>query len=297
MFLGVSIPKMQFRNRSVLVYQEAQTDGKKVLQAFRSQNMKLQQGKQYSGRLTIGAKKRLAKAVTLLVQGTKKRWIVNPVTKKTYLHQLSFMTLTVSDHTQLLNGKEAHKTLLAPFLAWLRKTKGVNTYIWKAELHKDGQLHYHITLPDFIHYREIRNKWNELQRKAGLLERYAQGHGHYDPNSTDMHKVYKIKDVAGYLLKEITKGMQNETSLGGKVWDCSENLSQSSYYCQNMEQSHYLDMERAVEEKLATKFEGERFTIYKFFEPVEEYLLSAEDLSHYEAWLYKLQDSISFCDP
>jgi hypothetical protein len=298
--LGVSLPKLQLRNKSVLVYQEVQTDGRKVLQAFRSANMRAQQGKQYSGRLTAGAKKRLTKAITLMVQGTRRRWIVNPVTQRTCLHQLTFLTLTVSDHSQILDGKTAYKKLLSGFLQWLRKTKGVNTYIWKAELHKSGQIHYHITLPDFIHYREIRDKWNELQRKAGLLEKYYQEHGHYDPNSTDVHKVYKMKDVTSYLVKEIAKQMQNTTSLGGKVWDCSANLSQAKYFTCYMKEDQYNFLETAVNECLAEKYEGEHFTMYRFpnvKEQIEEYLLSAEDYKQYKTWLHVLRESIACSDP
>lgn len=270
-----------------------------------------------------------------MVSGTRRRWIVNPVTQKSTLHQLTFVTLTVSDCSQEFTGKDAYKQLLSPFLAWLRKTKGVNTYIWKAELQRNGQIHYHITLPDFIHYRELRTKWNEIQKKAGVIDRYRANQLEFhkdgfrlreeltrgenpwtaeaqrraydegmkndwqDPNSTDVHKVYKIKDVAAYLVKEIAKGMQNETSLGGKVWDCSENLSQAKYYTQTMEEKHFKFMELAVEERLCEKYQGEQFTIYRFktFEPIEEYLLTEADLKNYQAWLYVLRDSIQYTDP
>jgi hypothetical protein len=295
--LGVSLPVMQFRGKAVLVYHQTQTDGRKVLQTFRAENMKLQQAKTYSGRLTVGAKKRLTKAITLMVQGTRRQWIVNPVTKKTQLHQLSFMTLTVSDHTKKLTGREAYQQLLSGFLQWLRKSKKVTTYIWKAELHKDGQIHYHITLPDFIHYREIRDKWNDLQKRAGLLDRYHEEHGHWDPNSTDIHKVYKIKDVTSYLVKEIAKSMQNDVSLGGKVWDCSLNLSNGKYFSVYMRQEHELFLNTAVNEGLAEIYVADQFSLYRFEKPVEEYILTRTELKHYRSWLTVLQESIYNTDP
>jgi ribosomal protein L28 len=290
---------MQIRGKTVLVYQESQTDGRK-LQLFRSANMREQQKKVYSGRLTAGAKKRLTKAITLMVQGTRRRWISNPVTKKQSLHHLTFVTLTVSDSTKKLDGKTAYKQLLSGFLQWLRKTKGVNTYIWKAELQKNGQIHYHVTCPDWIHYREIRNKWNDLQKKAGLLDAYFEKKGHYDANSTDVHKVYRIKDVAGYLVKEIAKSCQNEKTLGGKVWDCTCNLSKAKYFDAYMKEETYLFMETAVNENLCTKYSAERFTIYRFNcteERIEEHLLPKDQLHNYQVWLRVLRDSITFIDP
>lgn len=289
---------MQFRGKKILVYYEPQYTGSKSLQLLRSANMKNQQKTAYSGRLTNGAKKRLSKAISLLVQGTRKRWILNPVNHRRQLHQLTFVTLTISDHEKKLSGKEAHKLLLSPFLDWLRKTKKVNTYVWKAELHKaSGQIHYHITTPDFIHWRELRDKWNEIQKKNGFLDAYFKKHKHYDANSTDVHKVYKIKDVEAYLIKEIAKGIQNAMGLGGKVWDCSDNLKRGKYHSTYMREKHYNFMEMACNEQLADKFVGEQFVIYNFKEPPQEYLLNAEEFKKYRTWLTVLQDSIVYHDP
>lgn len=264
-----------------------------------------------------------------MVEGTRRRWIFNPVLKRDTLHQLTFVTLTVSNSDNL-PGKEAYRKLLGPFLQWLRKTKGVNTYIWKAELQQNGQIHYHLTMPDFIHFQEIRDRWNECQRKAGIIAKYRaaqlefhkdgfQARKHLldswpmekqkqayargmetdwqDPNSTDVHKVYKIKDVTGYLVKEIAKSCQNAEAIGGKVWDCSANLSAAKYFSVEMKQDQFQFLENAVNDKLAFKFEGERFCIYKFKEPIAESLLTASDLSHYKVWLRVLRESIFYHDP
>ncbi len=259
-------------------------------------NMQQQQKKTYSGRLTQGAKKRLVKAVNLMVAGTRLRWIFNPINKRQQLHQLSFVTLTVSNAANL-DGKTAYKLLLSHFLSWMRKTKGITTYIWKAELQERGQIHYHITCPDFVHYKEIRAKWNELQQKAGLLDAYFEEHGHYDPNSTDIHSAKKVRDMAAYMVKEIAKNCQNHEAIGGKVWDCSANLSEAKYFSVEMKQSQFDFLEAAVNEKRAEKFEGERFCIYKFKEQIAETLLTADDLSHYRVWLRVLRESIVYTDP
>lgn len=295
---GFSMPVMQLRDKAIVTYLRTESDGRKGLQLFRSLNMKEQQKKTYSGKMTIGAKKRCTKAINLLVQGTRRRWISNPVNGRMMLHQLSFITLTVTDRAGLLDGKTAYKNLLSHFLSWLRKTKGVTSYIWKAELQENGQIHYHITCPDFIHYKEIRAKWNELQKKAGYLDAYFKEFGHWDPNSTDIHSAKVVKDMAAYLVKEITKTMQNELCLGGKVWDCSEQLSKGKYFSVEMKQDQFTYLESAVEEGLCEKYEGERFCIYKFNQqPVKEALLTKEDMKQYKTWLHVLRESITFQDP
>lgn len=267
-----------------------------------------------------------------MVIGVKGRWMNNPITNRMFLHRFSFVTLTVSDISEPLDGKTAHRLLLAPFLDWMRKTKKVSTYIWKAERQYNGQIHYHITTPSFIHYKEIRKKWNELQDAAGIIDKYraAQLAWHKDgfrlrtgkilktwpaeaqlqaykegmatnwtnPNSTDVHKVYKVKDVAGYIIKEIAKACQNSQSIGGKVWDCSDNLANASYFSTAMNEPHRRFMDGAVESGLASKYVDDQFVLYRFLdERVHEYLLTDKELKSYDVWLDALRETITFVDP
>jgi hypothetical protein len=258
--------------------------------------MQAQRATRYSGNMSQGAKKRLTKAITLLVQCTKKRLLYNEVSKRMVSHQLSFITLTVSDPQKKLSGKEAYSKLLSHFLAWMRRTKKINTYIWKAELQKNGQIHYHITTPAFINYQEIRDKWNNLQKKAGLLDKYIEAKGHSDANSTDIHSVRNIKDLSSYLIKYIAKSSQNKEQLGGKVWDCSDNLSKAKYHSLPMENHHKEFLDLAEDNDLCKVHHDDRFTIIKFFQPPEEYLLSAEEFKKYKAYLEVISNTIIYHD-
>lgn len=191
-------------------------------------NIKLQQQKTYSGTLTDGAKKRLTRCIELLVQSAKTRWQYDPIQGKEVKHRLSFITLTVSQSTNI-TAREAYDNCFVHFLQWLRRTMKVSTYVWKVEVQKRGQIHYHITTPSWIHYQAIRDKWNNLQRAAGYTEEYYKMKGHHDPNSTDIHEVINVKNHVGYLVKEFCKAIQNPNTTG-KVWDASQNLKRSVYY-------------------------------------------------------------------
>lgn len=276
---------MQMRHNAVLIYSQPQYHKGRKLSLFRISNMQEQRQQRYSGKLSPSAKKRLARATTLLVQSIKPAWIYNEVTKRQHLHKLSFITLTISDPTKKLTGKEAYKQLLSHFLQWLRRTKNCTTYIWKAELQINGQIHYHITTPSFINYQEIRDKWNNLQKKAGLLEKYHADKGHYNANSTDIHEVNNIENMAGYLIKYITKSYQNEISLGGKVWDCSQNLKKNNYFKVEVNQDHDYFLKLAVENDLATYYQGEQFLLYKFNEPVIEHLLTKKEYQQFREFI------------
>jgi len=232
--------------------------------------MQAAQKKQYSGTMTGGARKRMGKAITLLAQAAKPKWIFNHISKQYQYHHLSFITLTVSSKKNV-STSFAREHLLRPFLGWMRDTKGVQAYVWKLEYQTRGQVHYHITIPDFIDYNEIRKTWNALQHKAGLLDEYAKEHGHFNPNSTDIHAVQHKKNLANYILKELGKTINarklqateivdslikageipadqkeqfvdeytgDEMKADGKVWDCSNNLSGAGYFALPMERWH-----------------------------------------------------------
>ncbi len=280
--------------------------------------MKVTRQNRYNGQMSAGAKKRLARSLTLLVQSTEKKWIYNEVTKRMMLHKLSFITLTVSDPSELLTASQAFKLLLNPWLQWLRRTIKCNTYIWKAELQENGQIHYHVTTPAFIPWSKIRDKWNNLQKKAGLLDNYYSNKGHYDANSTDVHEVQNINDLSSYMIKYMCKcekdnpcekvhqakkfenseiatlgailsnvqaSARNAVELDGKTWDCSDNLKKNSYFKVEMSNRHFEDMEKQVETGEATRYDGERFTIYKFCSPVQERVLSRSEVSQYSDFL------------
>lgn len=242
--------------------------------------------------ISAGAKKRLTRAITLLIESNQPKRIYNEVAGRIINHRLSFITLTVSDTTKNLTAKEAHELLLSHFLQWLRRTKKVTTYIWKAELQKRGQIHYHITTPSFINWQEIKDKWNNLQSRNGLLDKYYSEHKHYNANSTDIHAVRKINDLGAYLIKYFTKAEQNAKSVGGKTWDCSDNLKSTGYFKTVMTSFHHDFLIACVEQGVAELYEQEKFSIYKFKERPHNHLLSDREMELYNIHLNKLRNNI-----
>jgi len=263
------IPIIQIRGSSAVVYSERLFSSAHS-RLFARQNMsKIRKGR-YSGRMTEGARKRLSKAICLLVQSAKPSWITNTVTGRLHYHRLSFITLTIASDKNI-TARQGYDLLLNHFLDWLTRTKGVKSFIWKAELQTRGQLHYHITVPNFIDHREIRDKWNELQHRAGLLDGFFQKFGHYKPPSTDIADVRKVRNMERYLIKELAKsidarlaGIRKKVSrmvytgeidaadakakteelmsaaltTEGRLWGCSNNLSKGKYFDMVLENRH-----------------------------------------------------------
>lgn len=241
----------------------------------------VQEKKPYSGAMTKGAKKRLTKAVSLMVQSSKQRYIYNPVTQRNQKFKMSFVTLTISSTSKLITAKEAHSLLLEPFLLYLRRRHQVRNYVWKAELQKRGQIHYHITLDQFVLYTDIRDKWNELQEKHGLLDDYrALGTGR-QANSTDVHAIKKVRNIESYMIKYMSKDNADDASTTGKVWDCSVNLKRAKYYSTSLTYQMERTILYAEQSNLAEVVHFDHFSIIKFKERDASYILEPDSLAEY----------------
>lgn len=248
---------------------------------------KLVQQETYKGELTKGAKKRLTKAIELLCQVSKSQRIKNTVTGKMQWHRLSFITLTVSQ-TENISAKEAYHKAFKHWLQWFRRTMNVKTYVWKAEIQERGQIHYHITTPSFIHYQLIKDKWNNLQSKAGWLKEYHAKYGQQMPNSTDIHETKHVGNLASYLIKEFCKSIQNPQT-EGKIWDCSENLKAYGYYTisENVHNNKCLE---EIREKSPHRIKIlDQCTVIKLKKQSLSQILTLQQLQEYDKHMEKIR--------
>ena len=202
--------RLQIRQNAIIgyTYKEYPTGNSSYKSKEQKRLMLEARKKAYTGKLTVGGKKRLTRAIELLCQSIKPKRIYNTTTKKKSTHRLSFITLTIPQK-ETITAKEGYSKVLAPFLKWMRQNHKVNTYIWKVEMQMRKQIHYHITTPAWIPHNEIKDKWNNLCSKAGWVKEYYEKYGHYKPNSTDVHAVRSVKNLSGYLTKEFCKSIQN----------------------------------------------------------------------------------------
>lgn len=253
--------------------------------------MKKNREQAYKGGMTQGVRKRMAQAVTIMTQAIRPKWITNPATGKMQFHRFSFITLTIACNSRNLTALQGYDMLLNHFLDWMTRTAAercpaLKTYIWKAEFQERGQLHYHITTPGYVHYKEIRQVWNRLQREAGLLGEFAAEYGHFDPNGTDIHDVRNVRQMDRYMIKELNKSIDaainkqiaeiraleragalsaedarekideargQEVRTQGRVWGCSEDLQGVRYFTVQVTRSHEDMLEQWVKEGKAVK--------------------------------------------
>lgn len=162
---------------------------------------------------------RIKTAVQWLTYLAKPKRIYMKKEDKHFTFKIGLLTLTLSskqEHTD----REIKRLLLQPFLRRMRQQYRVRNYIWKAEAQQNGNIHFHLVIDKFIHYMDLRNTWNTIQEGQGYITRS----GIENPNSTDVHSVKNVRNLAAYLCKYLAKNEKDKRLIEGKLWDCNEEL-------------------------------------------------------------------------
>lgn len=211
----------------------------------------------YSGKITPYSKKRLKRAIQLLVATAVEKEAKNFKTGKTFKFKINFITLTLPAPQGEVSDKILKSQVLDNFIKRCRRKYGLKSYVWRAERQKNKNLHFHMISDTYIHYEKLRQDWNGCLTSLGFIESYKQKHckltlADYlklyppttkvskeqreksfqrgvatkweDPNSTDVHSIVKIKNLTQYFVKYMAKESEEGDTIEGKIWDCSANL-------------------------------------------------------------------------
>lgn len=143
---------------------------------------------------------RLRTALDLLIYTAKEKKVWVKKTQTFFKYKINFVTLTLPSK-QIHSDKEIVKNIFSPFMeAWSKRRAGL-LYVYKAEVQDNGNIHFHVVTNAFIHYIELRKKWNKACEKLGYVTRSKSD----EPNSTDVHAIGNKGDVAAYLSSYMSK--------------------------------------------------------------------------------------------
>lgn len=179
-----------------------------------------------NGMLSDKAQKRIKNAASWLQFLSRGMLVYSKQRKRHTKCKLVFITLTVPRYTNHPDVFFVGKCL-SSMLKYLQRQHGCHLYIWKAEIqpkryYSRGErcIHFHITTNRFVHHRQLRNKWNDILRKNGVIDVKQ------NPPSTEIRAVRNEKGFALYLAKYISKKETDPAlKVNCKVWGCSHSLS------------------------------------------------------------------------
>jgi len=182
----------------------------------------------HKGVLSKKAMKDIKCCVNWLVASAKLKTLWHKESKQYYSFKVNFITLTLPDTYEVITDVMLKKNLLNPLLTTLRKGYGLKNYLWKLEFQENGKLHVHITSDTFIYWKDLRRLWNKRIISSGYMQKFYNDFGHSDPNSTDVHAVYKINDIAAYISKYMAKEDSQLAKVKGRIWACNQELAANS---------------------------------------------------------------------
>jgi hypothetical protein len=157
-----------------------------------------------SNTLSRNAAMKMKRALTWLVASAERKYVYEKKHSQKVPWRVNMITLTVPKQADTTDYKL--KRILNAWLKWACYDSGLTNYVWRAEVQKRGDLHFHIISDCYIHYTTVKHSWNRLLRRHGLLN------GHEEPNSTDIHAVLdsKVKNLSAYVVDYMMKKATND---------------------------------------------------------------------------------------
>lgn len=326
----VKYPVLQVRPYGILVYERIEwllsrrKESKPLVTSINRSKQNNEDGtvKGYTGILSPYAKKRLKKAIQLLVASALWKEAPNFKTGGVFKFKVNFITLTLPCPQGDTTDKEIKTQCLDPFIKRMKRKFKLNNYVWRAERQGNGNLHFHLITDCYIHYSKIRNDWNDCINKFGYIDQFESKHKHRNPNSTDVHSVTKIKNLSQYFAKymakdEITQEKAkhipfkshsyrlpvnskkktywkpcktiDECRILGKVWDCSANLKRKDS-CEMLLESEAYELYKRVTEdpEVKTKYDP-LYSLAFLTDDQFKYYLKGSIRADYESYLSRVR--------
>lgn len=247
------------RHDSIIIYPSFELFPKRYKE--KDQTIKQKETPKFKGEMSARTKRIIGEIIYSWAQGATLHMVKNRKSKKRIWEYMNFITLTLS-------AKQKHpdniikRELLNYFLIWLKRSCGVDKYLWVGEKQKNGSIHFHIVVDKAIGWKLIRQKWNKIQNRLGYIDEFERKHKHRDPNSTDIHTLEKIDNIALYLTKYMTKaGMEGTRT--GRLWSCSRNIRNLKYFRQDVENGLEDILEQLIEHPMNDFIKSEYINIIK----------------------------------
>lgn len=187
--------------------------------------------------LSASSKRKIMDSINAMYVLSPPRTIEMKTGKKIFNFRMSFITLTLPS-AQKHDDTFIKSQCLNQFLVEIRNHYGVKNYVWKAELQRNKNIHFHLIIDQYIDFQALRRRWNRCLNKHNYVDNYTKKFEKLslkeyvqlrtkskyiefevikksflagkkskwkNPNTVDVRSVFSKKDLAVYLSKYITK--------------------------------------------------------------------------------------------
>ena len=218
---NISIPMVSVSAGAIAIYNVSSNRCRSKSQLKNEVNLS---ENQHRGIVSEKARRRISKAIDWMLYLAKEKKVYPDKQHNDLSFRINMVTLTLCSK-QVHSDNEIKSKLLNQFLIEASRKWSINRYLWRAESQGNGNIHFHVITDQFIPWYELQVCWNRIQEKLGYVSRFKAKHGNKNPNSTDIHSIWKVKNLSAYLAKYCTKTNKGR-DIQGKQWGLSTSLSQ-----------------------------------------------------------------------
>ena len=211
--------------------------------------------------LSKHSKKNIRDSIMAMHQLSLPRTVKGANGKFIYNFRQSFITLTLPSEQK--HPDTQIKKCLDHFLTNIRRTFKMQNYVWKAELQRNANIHFHISTDTYIPFQAIRYYWLLSIKPLGYVDAYAAKWSNLtlaeyankrgislddarkpyadgvrsrwqSPNCVDVRSVTTAQSASFYLSKYFAKSDDEKIdpdriAAFGKVWARSQSLSRLAF--------------------------------------------------------------------
>jgi len=207
--------------------------------------------------------------------------------KKSFKFRINFITLTLPSE-QKHSDNFIKNEMLQPFLRWLSRSHNCNSYIWKAEAQKNGNIHFHITTNKFIHWKSIRSNWNKILSKNGYCKMFQDGSNDKGDSATQIKAVKSLQSIECYMMKYMMKNESDKRKIQGRLWAASKNLNITSMVIDETSYLHASTKDGLQNPDNVKAITKPRFSIYLYKKKAMSFL-NPEIKSHFTELIKQLK--------
>lgn len=201
---------------------------------------------QHNGRISSAARKKIQQYINYIDSTSEWKQYYSESDQMFFSFRVNFITLTLPS-TQIHTDNFIKRNCLGQFITEMKTKHPEVRYFWRAEKQDNGNIHFHLLTNIYYHYEKIRNDWNRIINKYGYVDSYTNSFngitfksyfakmrqrdnatpytmrkrweagkaaGWISPNTTDVHAIKNVKDVASYVGKYCTKDTITELLKG-----------------------------------------------------------------------------------
>ena len=124
----------------------------------------------------------------------------------------AFATLTLPV-TQAHDDKHLKQYLLNPFIKALVRDLNVVHYLWRAEPQRNGNIHFHIFIDQYIEHEVLSIYWEHSLEQLGYISAFYAQTGSFFPPSEHIVKVPREGQLRDYIAKYLSKAQAKRRSV------------------------------------------------------------------------------------